>query len=338
MSSIRQVADTQSVPPAPDRQGQRWYGRRAIVVSGFTAVHVIMFVLCQWLGHPTVYALFIPVSAASATCLARWDVFSVIAATIGAIVVMLLAIPVILFIARQDPSLVWAKAMEPAVRQSLYLGVYAPLLAALVSVMLGVPLAYSLVRGFYGSALVQSVVDLPLVVPHSVAGLMVLFAYGQGGAFAGLSVLGTLAGAVLAMVFVSAPYAINAARQAFEAVPARLEYAARVHGAKPWQTFRRVTLPLARRGILVGGLLAWARSVSEFGAVAIVAYSMSFFYPFAGHTVRAQHAPVFVYNTFLSQGLAEAGAVGLLLLIVSAFIFLLVRGLTGNSRRSRFML
>lgn len=313
-------------------------GWRITAVSGFIAVHIVMLALCLWLGRPTVYALLIPVSAAMTAYLARWDAFAIIATTIGAIIVMLLAMPVILFITRQNPSLVLSKALDPAVQQALYLGVYAPLLAALVSVTLGVPLALCLSRDFHGSALVQSLVDLPLVIPHSVAGLMVLFAYGNGGAFASLSVLGTLAGAILAMVFVSAPYAIDSARQAFEAVPERLEYAARVHGAKPWQTFWRVQLPLARRGILVGALLAWARSVSEFGAVAIVAYSISFFYPFSGHMVRSQHAPVFVYNTFLAEGLSEAGAVGLLLLIVSAFIFLLVRSLMGSDKQTRYLL
>lgn len=312
--------------------------RRKVLVGVFIAIHAVMLVLCQWLDHPTVYALFIPVSAATGACLARWGAFAIISTTVGAVIVMLLAIPLIFFVARQDPALVLEKALDPAVQQSLYLGVYAPLLAALVGVGLGVPLALSLANGFAGSTIIQSLVDLPLVIPHSVAGLMVLFAFGHGGAFTSLPVLGTLAGAVLAMVFVSAPYAINATRQAFEAVPERVDYAARVHGATPWQTFWRVTLPLARRGIVVGGLLAWARSVSEFGAVAIVAYSMSFFYPFAGHDVRSQHAPVFVYNTYLSEGLPEAGAVGLLLLIVSAFIFLLVRSLTGSSGRLRHLL
>ncbi|TKX51966.1 sulfate ABC transporter permease, partial [Halorubrum sp. SS7] len=73
------------------------------------------------------------------------------------------------------------------------------------------------------------------------------------------------------------------------------------------------------------GVLAWARAVSEFGAVAVVAYSVEFFYPFAGEKVTAQHAPVFVYNTYLQGGLEESGAVAFLLLAVSAAIFLLVR-------------
>jgi molybdate/tungstate transport system permease protein len=92
-----------------------------------------------------------------------------------------------------------------------------------------------------------------------------------------------------------------------------------------------VTGPLAIRGIVTGGVLAWARAVSEFGAVAVVAYSVTFFYPLAGKEVTAQHAPVFVYNTYLQGGLEQSGAVAFLLLAVSAVIFLIVRYLTDDN-------
>jgi molybdate/tungstate transport system permease protein len=124
---------------------------------------------------------------------------------------------------------------------------------------------------------------------------------------------------------------VDVTREAFEAIDDRLEYASRIHGANRWQTFRRVTAPLAVRGVITGGVLAWARAVSEFGAVAVVAYTVDFFYPVAGEAVRAQHAPVFVYNTYLQGGLTESGAVAFLLLGVSALIFLVVRWLTGDT-------
>jgi molybdate/tungstate transport system permease protein len=233
-----------------------------------------------------------------------------------------------MFVARQTPSLIIEKALDPDVHRVLYLGVYGPLLAALLSLLFGVPLAYLLAEGFSGQPLVESLVDLPLVVPHSVAGIIVLFGFGKGGAFPQFSVLGTMVGMVLAMAFVAAPYAVNASREAFEAIDDRLEYASRIHGANRWETFRRVTGPLAVRGMITGGVLAWARAVSEFGAVAVVAYSVTFFYPFAGEKVTAQHAPVFVYNTYLQGGLEESGAVAFLLLAVSAVIFLIVRYIT----------
>jgi molybdate/tungstate transport system permease protein len=176
-------------------------------------------------------------------------------------------------------------------------------------------------------------VDLPLVVPHSVAGIIVLFGFGPRGAFPRLSVLGTLIGAVLAMTFVSAPFAVNSTRDAFESMDPRIEYAARIHGAGPFDTFRRISLPLAARGVLTGGVLAWARAVSEFGAVAIVAYSISFFYPPAGQVVRSAHAPVFIYQEYLTGSLETSGAVAFLLLAVSVAIFLVVRSVAQDGGR-----
>ena len=252
-------------------------------------------------------------------------------ATTGSLLVAALGLPLLLFVARQRPALVIEKALDPGVHQVLYLGVMGPLVAALLSLAFGVPLAYVLAEGFAGQQLVESMVDLPLVVPHSVAGLLILFGFGSGGLFPGLPVLGSMIGMILAMTFVSAPYAVNTAREAFEAIDTRLEYASRIHGAGQWQTFRRVVAPLAVRGMITGGILAWARAVSEFGAVAVVAYSVSFFYPFSGESVTAQHAPVFVYNTYLQGGLEQSGAVAFLLLAVSAVIFLLVRYLTDDS-------
>src|SRR5699024_3032590 len=290
-------------------------------------LQLFVFSVCFHFGHPTWYAVFMPISVLVSVALMRREVFVTVVATVGSLLLVAIGLPLVMFVARQDPSLVWEKALDPAVQRTLYLAVYAPLLAALVGMGLGVPLGLTLARGFPGASVVQSLVDLPVVVPHSVAGLMVLFAFGEGGMFPDLPVLGTLVGMVLAMIFVGSPYAVNGARQAFEAVPRRLEYAARVHGASSGKTFFRVSLPLAWRGVLVGGVLAWARAVSEFGAVAIVAYSVSFFYLFAGHGVVSQLAPVFIYITYMSGRLAMSGAVSELLLILYVYDILQCHGL-----------
>ncbi|PSQ17581.1 sulfate ABC transporter permease [Halobacteriales archaeon QS_8_69_26] len=268
-----------------------------------------------------------PVALSGVVALADEAWTGVAAATLGSVLVVALGLPVALFLARQDPDLVLSAARDPEVSAMLFLSVYAPLLAAGVAVVFGVPLAHLLARGFPGQAVVESLVDLPLVVPHSVAGLLVLFGFGEGGAFPGLTVLGGLAGMVLALTFVSAPFAVNAAREAIESVPREYDRAARVHGAGPLGTFLRVTLPLSYRGILTGGVLAWARAVSEFGAVAIVAYSVTYLSPATGREVTTQHAPVFIYNTYVTAGLAESGAVATLLLALSGAIFLAIRWL-----------
>lgn len=301
---------------------------RTPLVAAFITVQLLAFTATIILNKPTWYAYFIVGSTATTAYALDGSPFTVATATVGSLLMVVLGLPLFLFIARQSPSLVVAKALNPEVQRVLYLGVYGPLLAALLSLVLGIPLAHLLADGFRGQQLVESLVDLPMVVPHSVAGIIILFGFGQNGAFPQLSVLGTMAGMVLAMTFVAAPYAVNTTREAFETIDERLEYASRIHGANRWETFRRVTGPLAVRGMITGGVLAWARAVSEFGAVAVVAYSVTFFYPVAGKQVTAQHAPVFVYNTYLQGGLGESGAVAFLLLGVSAFIFLVVRYLT----------
>ncbi|WP_251330715.1 ABC transporter permease [Haloplanus pelagicus] len=307
---------------------------RGSLAVAFVVAQALAFSVAYTAGRPTWYAFFMIASTAVTAYLVHGDSFVVAAATMGSILMIALALPLFLFVARQRPSLIVEKALSPDVHRMLYLGVYGPLLAAVISLLFGVPLAHLFAKGFTGQQLVESLVDLPLVVPHSVAGILILFGFGAGGAFPNVSVLGSMIGMVLAMTFVSAPYAVNATREAFESIDDRLEYASRIHGANRWDTFRRVTAPLAVRGMVTGGVLAWARAVSEFGAVAVVAYSVSFFYPPAGGKVTAQHAPVFVYNTYLQGGLAESGAVAFILLGVSALIFLLVRYLTSDSTTS----
>ncbi|MFC4550195.1 MULTISPECIES: ABC transporter permease [Halorussus] len=296
-------------------------------VLAVVTVQVAAFAAAVAAGRPTLYAGFAVLSALALAVVRERGAFGALAATLGTVLLVALGLPLALLVARQDPALVAEMAADPAVRQALYLSVYAPLLAALASVAFSVPLAWVLARGFPGRALVESLVDLPLVVPHSVAGLAILFGFGKGGAFPQLKILGTMLGMVLAMTFVSAPFAVNAAREAFESVDTRVEWAARTLGASEFETFRRVTAPLAWRGMLTGGVLAWARAVSEFGAVAIVAYSVDFFFLPKGESVTGQHAPVFIYNTYLSSGLEESGAVATLLLALSAAIFVVVRTL-----------
>lgn len=304
------------------------------IVLAFLAVQAIAFAVAYSIGRTTLYALFALGSAAALGYVSRRGWFGVAAATLGAVLLIAVGLPMVMFVARQQPSLVMEKVLDPEVHQMLYLSVYGPLLAALFTVVFGVPLAYLLSEGFPGDTLVESLVDLPLVVPHSVAGLLILFGFGGDDALFGLRMLGTMTGLVLAMAFVSAPFAVNVVREAFETIDTRLEYASRIHGANRWETFRRVSFPLASRSVLTGGVLAWARSVSEFGAVAVVAYNVQFFYPVAWEKVTGQHAPVFIFNTYTSGSLAESSAVGFILLALSVVIFLLVRWLAYDDESS----
>jgi molybdate/tungstate transport system permease protein len=184
-----------------------------------------------------------------------------------------------------------------------------------------VPLAYILARQeFPLKSTIEALIDLPIVVPHSAAGIALLFIFGRnflvGKWFGSIGVrfVDSVAGIVIAMLFVSVPFLINAAKEGFRKVDVRLEKAARTLGASPWQTFTMVTIPLAWRSIIAGNLMMWARGMSEFGAVIILTY-------------HPMIAPILVYERFETYGLTQAIPVAAILVIICAIVFVLVRAL-----------
>lgn len=241
------------------------------------------------------------------------------------LLVFILAPLVTLAVSQPASSLLHVAAM-PAVEEAILLSVEGALLATLIAALVGVPLAYALAHAdFRGKNVVAAIVDVPLAVPHTVAGIALLFVFGRRGIFGapadawfGLQFWGTAAGVVLAMLFVSVPYTVSAARIGFEANDPALEKVARTLGMGPWRVLWRVTLPLAWRSIATGLTLTCARAISEFGAVIILAY-----YPMS--------APVKIYELFLRSGLGEAAAMATLLLVVSLVLLVLFRSLARGS-------
>ncbi|HDZ44534.1 MAG TPA: ABC transporter permease subunit, partial [Phycisphaerae bacterium] len=168
------------------------------------------------------------------------------------------------------------------------------------------------------------IIDLPIVIPHSAAGIALLTVIGRqsplGKHVLGGGLVGTTAGIAVAMAFVSIPFLVNAARLAFMAVPERLERAARTLGASPARVFLTVSLPLAWRGVLSGMVLMWARGISEFGAVVIIAY-------------HPMTTPVMVFQRFNDHGLRYAVSVAVLLIAVCVTLFVVLRLLSGARDR-----
>jgi molybdate/tungstate transport system permease protein len=245
---------------------------------------------------------------------------------LGSLLTAFVVIPLVALTLSQS----WASFSEVArmadVRDAVVLSLEGAFLSATLAAAAGVPLAYVLARtSFPGKGVIEALVDLPLAVPHTVAGIALLMVFGRQGvlgeplqALVGLKFWGTLAGIVVAMLFVSAPYTVNAARIGFAAIDPRLEKIARTLGLNPWRTFWRITLPLARKSIMTGVTLTYARSISEFGAVVILVY-----YPMT--------APVKIYELFLRFGLDQAASAAVLLLFVSLGLFLLLRALSRNA-------
>jgi len=245
----------------------------------------------------------------------------------GGLLLAFILLPLIQLFAAQTAGTMLQVAGQADVRAALALSVTASLLTALIAGAFGVPLAYLLARvNFPGKNAVAAIVDVPLTVPHTVAGIALLMVFGRRGIlgepfenFLGLRFWGTIAGIVVAMLFVSVPYTVNAARIAFEAVDPRIEMVARTLGMGPLRALFRVTVPLAWRGIATGLTLTFARSISEFGAVVILVY-----YPMT--------APVQIYEMFLRYGLEKASAAAALLLLVSLVLFILFRYLAYGRR------
>ncbi len=248
----------------------------------------------------------------------------VVFAVVGALLVLFLAVPIVAMSVSQSPLTLWQALIRTEVRGALWLSLTGAALATALAALLGVPLAYLLARRpFPGNALVQAVVDLPIVIPHIVAGIALLTVLGPrgfvGGPLHGLGVrfVDTLAGTVAAMLFVSAPFMVNAARSGFEAVDPRLEDAARSLGASPLRTFFLISLPLAKRSIVSGAVMSWARAISEFGAVLIIAY-----YPRVG--------PVLIYEWLTAYGVDKARPVAVCLLLICVLLFAALRLIAGR--------
>jgi molybdate/tungstate transport system permease protein len=240
-------------------------------------------------------------------------------ALLGAVLILFIVGPLLRLLLMASPASLGQALADPELRASIALTVGTATAATLIAAVLGVPLAYLLARHrFRGRSLVQGLIELPVVIPHPVAGIALLLFLGRrspvGRALGsiGLEFVSHVPGIVAAMLFVSAPILVSGAREAFRNVDPQLERVARTLGDTGWQAFRRVTLPLAGRGIVAGSILAWARSVSEFGSIVILTYN-------------PKVTSIYIYDRFTAFGLPAAIPAAILLLLVALLVFALVR-------------
>ena len=246
---------------------------------------------------------------------------SVVAALAGSLFLLFLLVPLARLISAGGATGAERLFTDTELRRSLLLTAATATAAAALGVLGGTPIAYLLERRrFRGRSVLAALLDLPLLVPHPVAGIALLLVLGResvvGGALlaAGLRVVGTPLGIVAAMLFVSAPLFVSAAREAFGRVDVRFESVARTLGDAPWTVFRRVTLPLAMRGLIAAGVVMWARAVSEFGAIVILTYN-------------PKVASVLSYDRFTSFGLSEALPVAAILALLALVPLVALRAL-----------
>ncbi len=243
----------------------------------------------------------------------------------GFVIMAFILLPLIELMTAPSLTMLKETIQDKDVVRSIWLSIYTAGLAALISFILGTPLAYLLARSnFRGKQLVEGIIDLPIAIPHPVVGIAILSVAGKnhwiGQVFSelGIRVMGSVTGIVMVLTFVGIPFYLNATKNGFESISPRLEKVSRSLGASMFSTFFRITFPLAWRSMLIGIIMCCARAISEFGAVVIIAY-------------HPMIAPVMIYERFEAYGLRYSQPIAVWLVSVCLALFLILRILTIRS-------
>lgn len=242
--------------------------------------------------------------------------------------ILFLALPLLALIWRTDLTDVGTHLAQPVARRAIVLSLWTSATATLLTVLLGTPLALLMTRRqFRGRRALDTLIDLPTVLPPAVAGLALLMAFGrrgmlgQGLSVAGIEIAFTSLAVILAQLFVASPYYIRAAIGGLSRSAVELEEAAALDGADGRQIFRFVTVPLARASLLGGLVMTWARALGDFGATIL----------FAGnYPGRTQTMPLAIYIGF-ELDLDVALALSVVLMATAFAILLLVKWLLGRT-------
>jgi len=247
---------------------------------------------------------------------------------IGSIpIILFLILPSLALILRIHPSEFFPTLADPQAYEAIKLSIVTTFVTIIITVIAGTPAAYMLSRKrIPGRVIIDTFLDLPIVLPPSVAGVALLVTFGRRGLLSPLleqlhlDIAFTQVAVILAQLFVASPFYIKSAAAGFSAVDRDLEQAAAIDGASPFKVFRTVTLPLAFPAVAGGAVMTWARALGEFGATIIFAGN------FPG---RTQTMPLAIYMGF-EVDIKIALTLAFILLAVSFFILLVVKGLLHN--------
>lgn len=237
-------------------------------------------------------------------------------------ILTLFFLPLLALVIHTSPASLFENLKAPAVLSAMGISLKTSLISTLLTLLLGTPLAFVLARGaFPFRRLLNSLVDLPIVLPPAVAGVALLIAFGRQGLLGTpLSILGleipfTQLAVTLAQMFVAAPLFIRIAINSLNTIDPDIENAAVLDGASRWQTLRYITLPLTRKSLMGGAVLTWARALGEFGATLI----------FAGNLAgRTQTMPLAIFIGF-EINLDQAITLSVLLMAISFSVLVVGR-------------
>lgn len=236
--------------------------------------------------------------------------------------VLIILVPVLMLFTRTSLQGLLAEINQKAVLQAIGISFKTTSLSVGLVILLGTPLAYLMGRyEFRYKKVLDTLIDLPLVLPPSVAGLALLMTLGRRGLVGGwlenigVEVAFSMAAVVIAQIFIASPFYVRAAALGFAAINSEIEQAAQLDGASRWQIFRYLLLPLSRFALLSGIIMCWARALGEFGATMIFAGN------FPG---RTQTMPTAIYLGF-ERDLQSALALSAILVVISFFSLLVIK-------------
>ena len=240
---------------------------------------------------------------------------------VGLVLLFLVFLPIIIAMMGEQLVNIEPVLRDPRIQSAIGLTFITATVSTVILMLFAVPLAYAVSRlRFPGRTVLMSLIDLPVVIPQSVAGIALISVLGRNQfigelihRYTGMAIDNTVLGIIVAQVIVALPFITKSSIAAFDAVPQELEVVAKTLKASSFSAFRRVALPLASRGIFFGAVLAWARAAGEFGAVVIIAPT-------------PVTAPVEAYNRFSDPGIGMVETMPLvvvLLLFSFAMFFLL---------------
>lgn len=245
---------------------------------------------------------------------------------LGGLILLFIIAPLAGMFLATTPNQLFETSQDKEVLSSIWLTLWISFAATLFFSIGAIPLSYFLARTrFKFKKIINGIIDLPVVIPHAAAGIAILgfisrdSAIGKVASTFGLNFVGHPVGIALAMAFVSIPFLINAARDGFESVPVKLEKTALNLGASPFRVFFSISLPLAWKNILSGLIMMFARGLSEFGAVVIVAY-------------HPMVTSVLIFERFGSFGLKYARPVSVVFILVCLVFFIVLRTLAKEKK------
>jgi molybdate transport system permease protein len=252
------------------------------------------------------------------------------AGVLVASVTLYLALPIVSLFFRTTPELFVSSLYDPGVTSALWLSLTTSVISLGIVILVGTPFAYIHCRNTYpGKIIVDTLIDLPLVLPPAVAGMALLVLYGRVGLIGrylntlGITLAFTTVAVIMAQIFVASPFYLRQAKSLFEQLDPAYEQTARTLGASPIRVFATITIPLTAGGLVSGAVMTFGRALGEFGATIM----------FAGNLPGvSQTMPLAVYVGM--EGNFNIGiTISILLVLISFAIMIAVRILAAHGVR-----